>query len=85
MSGHTTNPFRAALPLLILLFAYAVHAEVRADQESADGRRGVSGDQLDLPRARHAGVGAHQRGDTRCVRRVRQPPAPARPRAGLRV
>src|SRR5262245_16066924 len=29
MSGHTTNPFRAAVPLLILLFAYAVHAEVR--------------------------------------------------------
>src|SRR5215211_8149065 len=29
MSGHTTNPFRAVLPLLILLFAYAVHAEVR--------------------------------------------------------
>jgi transketolase len=29
MSGHTTNPFRAAAPLLILLFAFAVHAEVR--------------------------------------------------------
>ena len=29
MSGHATNPFRAALPLLILLFACVVHAEVR--------------------------------------------------------
>jgi sialate O-acetylesterase len=29
MSGHTTNSFRAVLPLLILLCAYAVHAEVR--------------------------------------------------------
>ena len=29
MSGHTTNPFRAVLPLLILIFACAVRAEVR--------------------------------------------------------
>ena len=29
MSGHTTNLFRAVLPLLILGFACAVHAEVR--------------------------------------------------------
>jgi sialate O-acetylesterase len=29
MSGHTTNPFRAVAPLLILLFTFAVHAEVR--------------------------------------------------------
>jgi len=29
MSGHTTNPVRAVLPLLILIFACAAHAEVR--------------------------------------------------------
>ncbi len=29
MSGHTTNPFRAVLPLLLLIFACSVQAEVR--------------------------------------------------------